>query len=154
MSKSDPNPNSRILITDDGDTIRRKLRTALTDSIAGISYDPQKRPGVSNLLDIFCHCTNNNIHNEPDELVSSTDLAIYFKDSTLRSLKEATADAVIKKLKGPRERFLQLQADSPKDFRHDLETNRLKASSIANDTMLAVKAAMGLRPIVPLAHRR
>ena len=56
MSKSDPNPNSRILITDDPETITKKIRHALTDSVPGpIAYDPETRPGVSNLIEIMYH---------------------------------------------------------------------------------------------------
>ena len=50
MSKSHADPRSRILVNDDHQTISEKLRFALTDSMARISYDPINRPGVSNLL--------------------------------------------------------------------------------------------------------
>ena len=39
MSKSDPKPKSRIMITDSKEQIHAKLKTALTDSIEGVSYD-------------------------------------------------------------------------------------------------------------------
>ena len=53
MSKSDPSDQSRINLTDDADAIALKLRRAKSDSILGVSYDPEKRPEVSNLLTIF-----------------------------------------------------------------------------------------------------
>merc|ERR1711939_99457 len=55
MSKSDPNPKSRILLTDSNEVIRSKIKSAMTDSFDGISYEPERRPGVSNLLDIYYH---------------------------------------------------------------------------------------------------
>src|SRR5829696_8147327 len=53
MSKSDPSDQSRISLTDDADTIALKIRRAKSDSILGISYDPESRPEASNLLTIF-----------------------------------------------------------------------------------------------------
>ena len=53
MSKSDRSDGGRINLTDDDDTIARKVRRAQTDSVASISYDPESRPAVSNLVGIF-----------------------------------------------------------------------------------------------------
>lgn len=139
MSKSDPNPNSRILIIDDEETIYQKFKTALTDSHEGISYDPQNRPGVSNLLDILQHTL--------DEKTSMQDLVADFKDSSLRSLKQAVADAVAKDLKDVREKFLQLHSSlgSPgHDIYNDMRQNQRRVGARAAETMLAVKGAMGL----------
>jgi tryptophanyl-tRNA synthetase len=40
-------------MTDDRDTIIRKFKRAVTDSLATIKYDPENQPGVSNLLSIY-----------------------------------------------------------------------------------------------------
>jgi tryptophanyl-tRNA synthetase len=53
MSKSDPSDQSRINLTDDADAIALKIRRAKSDSILGMSHDPEKRPEASNLLTIF-----------------------------------------------------------------------------------------------------
>jgi tryptophanyl-tRNA synthetase len=53
MSKSDLSDQSRINLTDDADVIALKIRRAKSDSILGISFDPEKRPEASNLLTIF-----------------------------------------------------------------------------------------------------
>ena len=53
MSKSDPSEQSRISLTDDADTIALKIRRAKSDSIMGISYEPETRPEASNLLTIY-----------------------------------------------------------------------------------------------------
>ena len=52
MSKSDENPNASVYLTDDRDTILRKLRRAVTDSGSEIRFSEDK-PGVSNLLTIY-----------------------------------------------------------------------------------------------------
>jgi len=53
MSKSDPNDHSRINMTDSVDEMAKKIRKAKADATMGISYDREKRPEVSNLVDIF-----------------------------------------------------------------------------------------------------
>ena len=53
MSKSAENPNGSIFLTDDKDTVIRKFKRAVTDSGAEIKYDPENKPGVSNLLSIY-----------------------------------------------------------------------------------------------------
>lgn len=43
MSKSDPDPNSAIYILDDRDTIIRKVRKAVTDSLGNFSYNDEQK---------------------------------------------------------------------------------------------------------------
>lgn len=53
MSKSAENANGSVFMSDDRDAIIRKFRRAVTDSDACIKYDPENKPGVSNLLSIY-----------------------------------------------------------------------------------------------------
>ncbi|MDE6597155.1 MAG: tryptophan--tRNA ligase [Clostridia bacterium] len=53
MSKSAENPNGSIFLSDDKDTVIRKFKRAVTDSGSEIKYDPENKPGVSNLLSIY-----------------------------------------------------------------------------------------------------
>ncbi len=53
MSKSAENINGSVFISDDRDTIIRKFRRAVTDSQSCVVYDPENKPGVSNLLSIY-----------------------------------------------------------------------------------------------------
>ena len=53
MSKSSENLNGTVFMSDDRDTIMRKFRRAVTDSEACVKYDPEAKPGVSNLLSIY-----------------------------------------------------------------------------------------------------
>src|SRR5918912_3330320 len=52
MAKSDENPNSSIALLDDADTVRRKLKRAVTDSGTEIRFD-ETRPAVTNLLTVY-----------------------------------------------------------------------------------------------------
>lgn len=53
MSKSGEDPNGAIFMGDDKDTILRKCKRAVTDSETEVRYDPEAKPGVSNLLSIY-----------------------------------------------------------------------------------------------------
>ncbi len=53
MSKSAENPNGSVFLSDDRDTVIRKFKRAVTDSGSEIIYDPERKPGVSNLLSIY-----------------------------------------------------------------------------------------------------
>ena len=56
MSKSDAD-DCFISMLDEPDAVRRKIRRAVTDSDGEIRYDPETKPGVSNLLTILCALT-------------------------------------------------------------------------------------------------
>lgn len=53
MSKSDVSDSSRINLTDSPDLIVKKLQKAKTDSIERITYEPDTRPEITNLVNIF-----------------------------------------------------------------------------------------------------
>lgn len=57
MSKSHKNPNSRIELTDTPDMILEKVKKAVTDCTSAITYNPEERPGVSNLISIHALVT-------------------------------------------------------------------------------------------------
>ena len=54
MSKSAENPNGSVFLTDDRDAVMRKFKRAVTDSDNAVKYAPETKPGVSNLLTIYC----------------------------------------------------------------------------------------------------
>ena len=66
MSKSDDNSKNFILLTDDLNVIRKKIKSAVTDSETFIGYDPVNRKGISNLLEIYSCITGATI----EELVA------------------------------------------------------------------------------------
>ncbi len=53
MSKSDNNPNATVWLLDEEETIRKKIKSATTDSGSEIKYDMESKPGISNLLDLY-----------------------------------------------------------------------------------------------------
>ncbi|ATY59445.1 tryptophanyl-tRNA synthetase [Cordyceps militaris] len=126
MSKSHPLERSRILLTDDADTIHAKISSALTDSLPGVTYDIKTRPGISNLLDIY------SIFNAEGK--TAAQLASDFSEASPRELKAAVSEAVIKGMDGFARRYKKLVED----------TKGKKARHSADETMHLVREAMGL----------
>lgn len=52
MSKSETNPKGTIDLLDDPAAARKKIMSAVTDSLGIIQYDPENQPGLANLLTI------------------------------------------------------------------------------------------------------
>ena len=88
MSKSDPNERSRVLVLDSPDVIRKKIKSAVTDSDPEVRYDPEHKAGISNLLEIMAACTGQSI----DALVAEYGSGGYGR------FKEVVAEAVIAEL--------------------------------------------------------
>jgi tryptophanyl-tRNA synthetase len=139
MSKSDPKPKSRILITDSRATIHDKLRTALTDSIEGIAYDRVARPGVSNLVDLLFHF-------DPSGAASPEDLAHDMKDLSMRALKERVADTVDAELKDIRGRYEELVGAGGAELDRVADEGARRAEERAEKMMQQVRAVVGLGP--------
>ena len=53
MSKSDDNSKGYIALLDDLQVIKKKIKSAVTDSLGIVKYDPDNQPGIANLLSIY-----------------------------------------------------------------------------------------------------
>jgi tryptophanyl-tRNA synthetase len=137
MSKSDPKIKSRILITDTREEIHDKLKTALTDSVEGVSYDREARPGVSNLVDLIYHF-------DPQDAASPEELAKDLEGLSMRALKEVAAHTVDNGLRDIRGRYEELMGGDQKVLIDLAEEGATRAGAIAGRTMIRVRSAMGL----------
>ncbi|KIW26760.1 tryptophan-tRNA ligase [Cladophialophora immunda] len=136
MSKSDPDPKSRILVTDSPDEIHAKLRGAVTDSEPGISFNPERRPGVSNLVEILRHVTESR---ESSEYIAKDN-----ENVSMRAFKEMIADEIISALRGVRDNFLTLMDSGNDRLREEIEWGGAKARRKARMTLDEVQQALGL----------
>jgi tryptophanyl-tRNA synthetase len=136
MSKSemDVRPLSGIFLIDDPDTIRKKLRVAVTDSGREVKAAPDK-PALANLLDIYSLVTG-----EPVE-----ELEERFAGSGYGDFKAQMAEAVADALAPIRTRYEELSRDSG-ELSALLAGGAEKATSIAEATMADVRARTGLGP--------
>jgi tryptophanyl-tRNA synthetase len=136
MSKSSPNEKSRILITDSADDIERKIKAAVTDSEAGVAYDPEKRPGISNLIDILYYTLD-------DESLSRDDLV---RDvQTKSAFKGLMTGVVTRKIAPLRDLYLEFMApENEHRLRALADEGAMRARQRADATMGRVREVMGL----------
>lgn len=131
MSKSDENPNASIYLMDDPDTIIRKFKRAVTDSMAQIVYSDEQ-PGVKNLLDIYCACTGKT----SDEAVREFDGKGY------GDLKLAVGESVVSVLRPLQERYADLSKDKAY-IDGIIKENAEKANYYATKTLRKVQKKVG-----------
>nr|MBR4280680.1 tryptophan--tRNA ligase [Clostridia bacterium] len=131
MSKSDPE-DTFVALTDDPDTIRRKIKRAVTDSDGEIRFDPENKPGVSNLLSIMSALGAGEI----DALVNE------LQGQGYGTLKNRVADCVIAALAPMQEEYKRLIADKAY-LQGVLDENAKTASYLANKTLRKVQKKVG-----------
>ena len=137
MSKSHSDPRSRILITDSADEIQRKVMSALTDSTNSVSYEPETRPGVSNLLHLMSHFDAEG--RSPEALGKAC------ADMNLRTFKTKVSETIANSLLPIRIRYAELMADDAKAYIDHVEKQgTAKARESAEETMVVVREAVGL----------
>ena len=132
MSKSDPNPKSYISVLDDVNIIKKKIKSAVTDLDAKVSYDPNNKPGISNLLTILSCCTDTSI----DELAKK------YENSNYATFKEDVAKAVVAELEPIQKRYNELINSSLLD--EVLDEGRDYAKSLARKKLSKVYNKVGL----------
>lgn len=137
MSKSHTDERSRINVNDTPRVISDKIKFALTDSIAGVSYDPIRRPGVSNLLAIMSYFDNRG--RTVEELVPT------YSNMDIRDFKLEVTNAVSKGLESVRERYNSLLSAEGGNYLDDVAMNgSVKAREQAKTTMAVVRHSVGL----------
>jgi tryptophanyl-tRNA synthetase len=135
MSKSAADPTGRIELLDPPDTIRAKLRRAVTDSEREIRHDRARKPAVSNLLEILA-------------LVSETSLAELeeqYAGAGYGKLKQDLAEAVVALLEPLQARHREL-LQAPDHLTAVLRAGGESARTLAAATMAAVRDRVGLLP--------
>jgi tryptophanyl-tRNA synthetase len=131
MSKSDPDPGSRILVLDPPDVIRTKVKRSVTDSGSEVRLDWDEKPGISNLLEVM-------------SLFSGTPipaLVIEYGSSGYGRFKEAVAEAVIAGLTPIREAYAALD---PGEVEATMRRNAATARERAEEYQQRVRRRVGL----------
>ncbi|EOH98958.1 tryptophanyl-tRNA synthetase [Enterococcus moraviensis ATCC BAA-383] len=132
MSKSDANAKGFISMLDEPTIIRKKIKSAVTDSTGIIEYDPENKPGISNLLSIFSSVTGRSI----DELAAA------YEGEGYGEFKTDLAEAVVDLLAPIQERYHALLASDELD--EILDRGAEQARLVANKTLQRMKNAIGL----------
>jgi tryptophanyl-tRNA synthetase len=132
MSKSDANPNAAIALTDDADTIRRKIRRAVTDSGAEVIAAPDK-PALTNLLTIFSLLSGDPV----------ADLEERYAGKGYGAFKTDLAEVVVSSLAPIQRRLAELSAD-PSLAQAVLSAGAERARIRASAKMTDVRERVGL----------
>jgi tryptophanyl-tRNA synthetase len=101
MGKTDSSEQGTVFLLDDPDAVRRKFKTAVTDSGADVRHDLDEKPGVSNLIEIMAVAKGSTI----------PEVEAQFDGQGYGAFKEAVAEAVVKLLAPIQERYNELRAD-------------------------------------------
>jgi tryptophanyl-tRNA synthetase len=132
MSKSDDNEKSRINLLDPENIIKKRIKSAMTDSIGTIAYDPENRPGISNLMTIYSVIEGSTF----DEITEK------YQGKGYKEFKEDLGEIVYQELKPIQERYNQLINSSELD--DILDKGREVASKIAYKKIMKFNDRIGL----------
>jgi tryptophanyl-tRNA synthetase len=101
MSTTGGTPQGTVLIGDPPDVVRKKVKSAVTDSGSDVRYDPDGKPGISNLLEIMSVATGEEI----------PALEARYDSGGYGQFKNDVAEAVVALLDPIRARYEDLRAD-------------------------------------------
>lgn len=132
MSKSDETNKGCIYLLDDLKVARKKIMSAVTDSVGVIQLDKENQPGLYNLIEIASSLTNR----------SMEDIVLEFHDQGYGKLKGYVADIVCAELEKIQTRYNEILASHT--LEKVLEEGAKKAEKIAHVTLVDVKKQVGL----------
>ena len=132
MSTTSSSEQGAVYVDDAPDAIRKKFRSAVTDSEREVRYDPDAKAGISNLLEIMSVATGRPV----------AELEGEFADAGYGTFKEAVGEAVVELLTPIRESFEALRADE-RELQRLLAVGAEKARRSAEPTLEAMYDRMG-----------
>ena len=132
MSKSDETNKGCIYLLDDINVARKKVMSAVTDSLGDIKLDKENQPGLYNLIEIASSLSNR----------SMEDIANDFKGEGYGKLKGYVADVVCNELEKIQEKYKQIIES--KQLESILEMGAKKASAMADKKLVKVEKRIGL----------
>lgn len=132
MSKSDESDRSRINLTDSTDVIRDKIKSAVTDSGHEVLYDEDKKPAISNLLNVCAGFTNKSV----------TDIEKEFSGKSYVEFKDSLAGVIIEALTPFQQRYHELQKEKTEVI-DLLKRGSQKAAKLAAPTLAKVREKIG-----------
>jgi len=134
MSTTYGSEQGTVYILDEGDAVRKKVKSAVTDSGTEVRRAPDKA-GITNLIEILSVVRD----------VSPEDIEREFEGSGYGDFKGTVADAVVEYLTPVRERYSRLRPDESA-IEGMLAAGAEKARAIASRTLAEVRDVMGIGP--------
>lgn len=138
MSKSDDDPKASISMLDEPKANMKKIKSAVTDLDNEVAFDPEKKPGIANLLRIHSALSGESIDNLVDRFAG---------ENKYGALKGEVAD-VVNSVQAPfRERYL-MYMDDRAELDRVLARGAQQAREVASATLARAYDAVGLVPAV------
>ena len=133
MSKSDDSDKGCVYLLDDLKKARKKIMSAVTDSIGKVQFDPENQPGISNLMQIMSSLSDNR---------PMADIEQEFEGKGYGEFKRAVADLVCAKLEEIQTRYREISESGliEKTLREGAE----RASLVADAKLSQVQKAIGM----------
>jgi len=135
MSTSAGAPQGVVRMVDPPDVIRKKLKSAVTDSGRDVVYDPETKPGVANLMEIMTVATGESL----------ATIESRYDGQGYGSFKADVAEAVVALLEPIQQRYRELRADDS-DLRRLLALGAERAGEAAAPTLARMYDVMGFVP--------
>lgn len=133
MSKSDRVDTGSIFIEDTPDDIRKKIKRAVTDSEGKVYYDPENKPGVSNLLTIYSALSG----------VTIEEAVKHFENANYGTLKTEVAECVVSALEPIQNKYYDYLSN--REYLDEvLAIGRKKAETKANAKINEIYGKLGL----------
>lgn len=132
MSKTEENPKGVICLLDDVASARKKIMGATTDSEMSVRFDPENKPGISNLMNIYASlkgCTIDSVEKE-------------FANANYGEFKRSVADVVCAFLTSVQERYTQIMESGKLD--EILDEGASKVRAISKEKFEVMKKKIGL----------
>ena len=132
MSKTEENPKGVIGLLDEVSVARKKIMGATTDSEMCVKYDPENKPGISNLINIYAAITGDNISQVEEK----------FKNSNYGEFKKNVADVVCQFLEKIQKRYNELVESDEID--KILAKGALEVRELSKNKFECMKKKIGL----------
>lgn len=132
MSKSDDNEKSRINLLDPENIIKKRIKSAMTDSLGTVEYSPTDRPGISNLMTIYSVISG----------LSFDALEEKYKGKGYKEFKEDLGEVVYQELKPIQERYNELI--NSKELDDILDKGRDRAIEVTQKKLSKTMDRIGL----------
>jgi len=132
MSKSDSNVKSRIELLDPENIIKKRINSAMTDSLGTIKFDQESRPGISNLITIYSSITGKTYE----------EIENIYHGKGYKEFKEDLGEIVYQELKPIQDRYNELL--NSKELTEILDNGRENASKIAYKKVMKFNNKIGL----------
>jgi tryptophanyl-tRNA synthetase len=132
MSTTDGTPQGTVRLLDDPETLRKKVRSAVTDSGRDVRYEPAAKPGIANLIEIMAVATGDSIAGIEER----------YDGQGYGQFKQDVGEAVVGLLEPIQRRYADLRADDG-ELRRLLAIGAEKAREAVAPTLRAMYDRMG-----------